>query len=993
MSNKYETILKHPEFRESEDFIALRKKGIELIEKLGSTYWTDYNIHDPGITLLELLCFAQTEVGFKLGFSIEDLLAPKPGQKVNWEEQCFYTPREILTVNPLTINDWRKKLIDKAGISNAWMNCNPAVECHPKIYASCRDSKLVYKETEHPIKINGFWEALLELEVDPQYGDLNGGKVFYDFSYHKANPHRATAEIRFAPWHKAKENKALMNIIKAEEIKAVKLKDYKLDVADEKFHKALRSPLLIDLTLEVTSSDGVEHIQFIDLPLRIWFRSDKGREDIVKEDIKAVFEDVTLSGPVSQYFFQLKKADEAVNNAIDTLHAHRNLAEDYCRISTIPVMDVGICADIEVAPDADIEAVLGEAYYLISEYLNPVVKFYTLSELLSEGTYTEEIFLGPKLDHGFILDRELEASNLRSTLYTSDIINILMDIEGIIAVKNIVLTRFDETGKLVESNAWELKIEQGHQPRFYTHVSKVLVFKDDLPFLPNQAELHDTLQLWRGIRQQNKVLQHEVDLKVPQGEYLMKSEHYPLAYSLPETYGVGPHGLKEPVTEERKAQAAQLKAYLLLFDHLLAVYLKQLEHFRDLLSVNPGISRTYFTGLFSDKEMKGVTDLYVNANDQNFLELLENREAFLHRRNGFLDHQMARFAESFNDYALMLYQAYGSERKAKEELIFDKIHFLEKFPQVSANRARAFHYKREVDFLHPVNVSGLGERIKVVLGLNGAYSFIRYAVSKNEDGTWEGSWYLDDEHGGRLLQGTPVSDAYRENELRNRLKKRVDHAMGLLPIGSKVKVVKKGSNFVVELEDETGEVIAFGTSEFSKKADAENHKEKVTAFIQKITGSEKILVVEHILLRPRNQPSGNPPEGDPLLPVCIDKDCNLCGEEDPYSFRITVVLNGEQGISNSGISFRQFAEKMIRRETPAHLGVKICWVSGEQLEEFEAAYIQWIKELAGDEQDPRVFKNLMEIFKNLKSVYPQATLHDCIDGDDENRVRLNNTII
>ncbi len=995
--NEHITILKNPDFRESEDYIALRKKGIELIEKLGSTYWTDYNIHDPGITLLELLCFAQTEVGFKLGFSIEDLLAYRTDQEVKWDDQCFYTAREILTNSPFTDNDWRKVIIDQPGIANAWMQCTPC-PCHPDIYGDCKDSVLTYEETEHPIHIKGFWDALLELEVDSQYGDLNGGKIFYQFSFAGGN-HRATAEIRFSPYHKAQLNAALMSALKEGPISEITIAqtNYHLDLADDVFRKALRDPLRVDVSYSITTAAGTVVLDMVELPVKIWFKSETGREVIEDEDIKTVFDDVTQTGPFSQYLYQLQKADEAVAKAETVLHANRNLAEDYCNISTVPIVDIGLCADIEMSADADVEAVLGEAYYLITEYLNPVVKFYTLSELLSDGKYTEEIFQGPKLDHGFILDEELDNSDLRKTIYTSDIINILMDVDGILAVKNIAITRYDEAGRLVESQAWELHIQQGHQPRLYIHASKVLVFKDDLPFLPLQDELHDTLQLWRGIRQQNKVVQTDNDLQVPEGNYIENDGHYPMQYDLPETYGVGIHGLKEPATPARKAQAKQLKSYLLVFEHVLAVFLEQLERFKDVLSINPTISKTYFAGLFNEAEFKGVSDFYIDIDESDFHELLEDRGQFLDRRNCFLDHLLARFAESFSDYALMLYQAYGSEEKAEEELIFDKINFLEKFPVISSNRAKAFNYKDQTKVCHPDNVTGLSERIKVVLGLNGAHSFVRYEVTRNADGKWDGNWRLEDNNGAHLMSGTALEDVDQEYDLRNQLKEAVQLAIDQLALKTHLKILLVNGAFTVQLENADNEVIANAPNTFVLQADAIAAKMAIETFIDKVLLSEKIHVVEHILLRPRIVPLPAIPDGDPFLPVCIDKDCNLCGEEDPYSFRITVVLNGEQGVSNSGIAFRKFAEKTIRLETPAHLGVKICWVSEAQLQEFETHYCSWLTELSKVSPDRQELHNklvkLITIFKNLKSVYPQATLHDCEDGDDENRVRLNSTII
>jgi len=995
MTNEHITILKHADLRDSENYAALRKKGIELIEKLGSTYWTDYNIHDPGITLLELLCFAQTEIGFKLGFSIEDLLAYQTNQEVDWDLQCFYTAREILTVNPFTDNDWRKVLIDQAGIANAWMKCTPCT-CHPRFYADCKESELTYQETEHPVRIRGFWDAILELEVDPQYGDLNGGKIFHPFTF-DAGKHSATAEIRLTPWHLAQTDAALMRVIDASEIQSIELINYHLDVADEVFYKALRNPMRVDVDYKVTTTDGVENISLIELPVKIWFKSEQGRGVINKGNIRNIFEDINVTGPFSQYLYQLQKAKEAVEVATAALHRYRNLAEDFCKISTVPIVDVGICADLEMSGDADIEAVLGEAYYLITQYLNPVVRFYTLSELLSDGKYTDEIFHGPKLDHGFILDEELEDSELRTTIYASDIINILMDVAGIVAVKNLAITRYDEAGKLVESQPWELKIAPGHQPRLYIHASKVLVYKDDLPFLPRPDELHDTLQMWKGIRQQNKVLQTDLDLEVPEGEYLGQNAHYPVHYSLPETYGVGPHGLKEPATSERKAQTKQLKAYFLLFEHILSVYLKQLEHFKDMLSVNPTISKSYFASLFNESEMKGVSDYYVDIDHQGYHDLLESRNQFLDRRNGFLDHLLARFAESFSNYALMLYQAYGSEEKAKEELVFDKINFLEKFPVISANRAKAFDYKDPDLVCDELNVSGLSERIRVLLGLNGAYSFIRYELTKNTDGKWDGSWFLDDQDQQVILAGNELTGVDQEYDLRNQLKNAVDEALVFLKQKTNLKVVPEASDFRVVLENDSSESVANSPDLYNAQADADAHQASIESFIDQVVSSEKIFVIEHILLRPRNLPSLTIPGGDPFLSICIDQECELCGEEDPYSFRITVVLNGEHGLANSGIAFRRFAEKTIRLETPAHLGVKICWVSELQLQEFEQAYCSWLEELSKADPDQVVLHNrltiLLKIFKELKSVYPQATLHDCVDGDDENRVRLNNTVI
>jgi hypothetical protein len=62
------------------------------------------------------------------------------------------------------------------------------------------------------------------------------------------------------------------------------------------------------------------------------------------------------------------------------------------------------------------------------------------------------------------------------------------------------------------------------------------------------------------------------------------ASHRSLARLLPAVYGVGPAGLPADATPERRAQALQLRAYLLLFDQLLANGQAQLAHAASLLS-------------------------------------------------------------------------------------------------------------------------------------------------------------------------------------------------------------------------------------------------------------------------------------------------------------------------------------------------------------------------------------------------------------------------
>src|SRR5215211_3767909 len=123
------TIEKKPLLPESSDYELLRSKGIDYIRELGSSIWTDYNIHDPGITMLEALCYALTDLGYRTSLDIKDLLTDAPHINTDYDRQAFFTARNILTINPWTVPDFRKLLIDIDGVKNAWLFCKKLCPC------------------------------------------------------------------------------------------------------------------------------------------------------------------------------------------------------------------------------------------------------------------------------------------------------------------------------------------------------------------------------------------------------------------------------------------------------------------------------------------------------------------------------------------------------------------------------------------------------------------------------------------------------------------------------------------------------------------------------------------------------------------------------------------------------------------------------------------------------------------------------------------------
>src|ERR1700748_1123253 len=96
----------------SQDYEQLRILGLNYIQQFSKDVWTDYNVHDPGITILEILSYAITYLAYRTGLPMEDILAREP----NDVTKDFFTAREILPCNPVTFDDLRKKIIDVEGV-------------------------------------------------------------------------------------------------------------------------------------------------------------------------------------------------------------------------------------------------------------------------------------------------------------------------------------------------------------------------------------------------------------------------------------------------------------------------------------------------------------------------------------------------------------------------------------------------------------------------------------------------------------------------------------------------------------------------------------------------------------------------------------------------------------------------------------------------------------------------------------------------------------
>ncbi len=795
------------------DFELLRKEAIAYIQRISGKVWTDYNAHDPGITILEVLCYAITDLSYRSNKPIQDLLAEESGSLAGQ----FFKASQILPGKALTIEDFRKLLMDVevveetgleksyAGVKNAWITLRESNEI--AVFPDRKAKKLAYApfpSMEKALRMGILYDVLLEFDSTAEFGDLNENKLSMEVSI-DAHPDLSgvviDVQVEFPRWDEPIDWVDEKAIKKA--IKGIFIQFQNVPSGFELRYKILSSNTIQISGTELTPS-GMEEIEGL-------------------APVNTLVNEFVFKNPKGLLFAYLEKIDkikEILSEVKRTLNANRNLCEDFVEYHALRVEEILVCADIELSPEANVELTEARIFSVIGDFLSPQINFYTLEEMLNrcksgtlpvsriqqnpakiwmaldpdwfpkpgstlsiigsgnnagnyqilevkvapkesgmaeilvspnfssplireddrvyfgdwdaeQGLPTEEIFEGPLLKHGFIDSSELVQAERKSKIHVSDLIHLIMDTPGVTAVKSIQIANLpqdDHKGKIPSKSVrWclDLALEQNYVPRLNTELSKLMYYKEGLPFKANTEEVEDLLEVIQEAKRPQKIRYPQLDFNQITGEFTDSGDYYSIQNDFPLVYGVGEEGmLPKGESRPQEYQVKQLKAYLMVFEQLLANYLAQLAHVRDLFSIsmekdplgNPKINQTYFSqnleSIVPDsadlwKDLVGLQDM-LNSNT-------EPKEKYLERRNQFLNHLLARFAEQLTDYGLLTVRL--SPQKGKERLIEDKLNFLNKYPTVSAERAQGFDYAVANEFYHVDNLSGLENRLAGLYGI------------------------------------------------------------------------------------------------------------------------------------------------------------------------------------------------------------------------------------------------------------------------------------
>jgi len=279
-----------------------------------------------------------------------------------------------------------------------------------------------------------------------------------------------------------------------------------------------------------------------------------------------------------------------------SLLAHRNFCEDFLKIYILCRQPLGVTADIELGNGADPEKTYLDLMQRLQQFFSPAPQFYTLPQLLDKGVSMDEAFAGRPYNvtssHGFVDTTEFEQIILRKEIHTSDVYNVLLSTTGISRLQSLRIKFCDRDA----DERWKIFLPENHIPLLNPACCAFRFTRNGIPVAFDFSKYNDLLLV--NFRYTGKITyqKEQLDAAIPTGVYRKDlADYYSIQNDFPRVYGIAKGGLSASAPAMRKAQALQLKGYLLFFDQLLANYLTQLQHIRTLFSMSaPEEQHTYF---------------------------------------------------------------------------------------------------------------------------------------------------------------------------------------------------------------------------------------------------------------------------------------------------------------------------------------------------------------------------------------------------------------
>ena len=642
------------------------------------------------------------------------------------------------------------------------------------------------------------------------------------------------------------------------------------------------------------------------------------------------------------------------STAMSLLRAYRNIGEDFENVEILKPLNVALKAEIHVGFEDKPEDILARILFEIGDKLIPFPQVVNIDTRFQQGITPDQIFVGPLLNHGQIDDGHLE--DLPPAVTLEKVLSIIRNVPSVLTVKSVVVTTRSADGP---EGTYEMVppkpilIPRDHIPYLdlETSVRSLKVLRDGYELFIDHESVQKSFDHLVRLRLDRELFarrrMHDIDYReVPFGRYRHLEQYSSIQHEFPIAYGLGRYGIPDLLMRtfedasktqiRRKAQVRQLKAYLLFFEQLLANQLSQLANVARLFSLDARMNQTYFWQDVSDAPDIASVLRSADGSDeldeyrQGLEKIIRRHDPQLDRRERVLNHLLARFNENFEDEKLELLRREQARRRYSGQR--DKVRirwkreFLEDYAALSARRGTGIDYSLPAGYGIDIADRQRDELIEPPAQRRVLLRSRHDISSKSQRGT-------------------------RRRQMLNR---------GAQP--ENYRLTRDGHRLV--LVDERDEVIAYAPEEMSSDLPLELAAGEFSSQIGRIgrmPQSEQsgyidlsspspcalerrvsllagcttdVYLLEHLLLRP-----------------LVDGGTERAAwTPESYSLTASFFLSGWQSRFQM-LDYRQFAEKVVRENSPAHVAMQCYWLSREDMSEFKTLYYDWRAAKAGSCRD------------------------------------------
>ena len=712
------------QIKSAADFESLRISGIRLLEILTSTRWSDYNKHDPGITILEHGLFALTELNYKADLPVNKLM-----QNKRVESPIVPTPFSFYCA-PVTLKDLQKILIDIYGISNAWLLENESP--FPTLYIN-PVGNVVNMSVGNLLSVKGLLDVYVELSsselklLDPTIDfsdtELNGNilrsvtpasfivgtgveNYFVEFAlpYWESFP---------TDWQR---NISIVSITVTGGIPGILYNS-----VDDVFTAGIT--VQYNVTKTISFGVVIRMTPFFTKTVPVL---------TLQTHINSLLIDTGVNGLIRRLNKKIVVATGSIREAQSRVDNNRILGTLKNSIDAARIQEIVVEAEIKINEVIDPVQLVTNLFLNIDRYLSPLPEVFSEAELKAAGLSTDQIYNGPLLDNGFLPDSSLRRQlGPTSVLFASDLINAMGGKSGKIIPDDYKVLSFSFSSYLnnykmsgPSDNCLNLTNSDKYRPRLSIIKSKITIFKEGNieEIVYDKAKVvSDFLSL--NVRTIKRVkLDHTKSISFPQDDEPKNEEqYYSIQHEFPVTYGIGINTLPSTSTVARMAKSRQLKAYLLFYEQLLANSLNQLNALSQVFSLDkvagsmmpamplynvPDIAPLLHSFLSSGLSFEDFIANTTNGYKVSIGNALESPALFFVRKNRLLDHLLARFGEDLSSYTtFMLAKKYidpsqvypptmTTEEKVQRKVLRDKLELLKEIASVEGERNQGTNFAK-----------------------------------------------------------------------------------------------------------------------------------------------------------------------------------------------------------------------------------------------------------------------------------------------------------